>query len=311
MHIQQCHGSKSLDQRWFRLRRASAASAGIHAAALTKVEHDTHINQVGKTNSNLTMRWMLPAAVLLGMMLPVRAQTPATDCNVSVDQVRLANPLARFAHKLMTGEPITIVAIGSSSTAGAGASSAAASYPNRLAVELKQHFPNHSFTVINRGVGGEEVGDMVKRFDSAVVSAKPDLVLWQFGTNSVIHDHKIGDHDTSIHDGLKKIRSIGADIVMIDPQFSPKVIVKADVASTIELIAMTAKEEDVDLFPRFNVMKHWSEVDHIAFETFVSPDGLHMNDWGYACMAKGLGVALAEAAQRPVVSAKAVSHLLH
>ena len=311
MHIQQCHGSKSLDQRWFRLRRASAASPGIRAAALTKAEHDTHLNEVGKTSSDLTMRWVLPAAVLLGMMLPVRAQTPASGCSVSLDQVRLANPLARFAHKLVSGEPITIIAIGSSSTAGAGASSAAASYPNRLAVELKQHFPNHLFTVINRGVGGEEVGDMVRRFDSAVVSAKPDLVLWQFGTNSVIYDHKIGDHDTSIHDGLKKIRSIGADVVMIDPQFSPKVIVKADIASTIELIAMTAKEEDVDLFPRFNVMKHWSEVDHIPFETFVSPDGLHMNDWGYACMAKGLGVALAEAAQRPVVSAKAVSHLLH
>ena len=35
-------------------------------------------------------------------------------------------------------------------------------------------------------------------------------------------------------------------------------------------------------------------------------DGLHMNDWGYACMAKGLGMAIAEAAQRPVVSAKVV-----
>ena len=33
----------------------------------------------------------------------------------------------------------------------------------------------------------------------------------------------------------------------------------------IELIATTAKAEDVDLFPRFNVMKHWSEVDHMAF----------------------------------------------
>ncbi|MGC2714725.1 MAG: hypothetical protein WA366_15200, partial [Pseudolabrys sp.] len=91
---------------------------------------------MGKTNSNLTMRWVLLAAVLFGMMLPVRAQAPASGCNISVDQVRLANPLARFAHKLMSGEPITIVAIGSSSTAGAGASSAAASYPNRLAVEL-------------------------------------------------------------------------------------------------------------------------------------------------------------------------------
>ena len=96
-------------------------------------------------------------AMLLGVMLPARVQAVALGCNISLDQVRLANPLARFAHKLVSEEPITIVAVGSSSTAGAGASSAAASYPNQLAVELKQHFPNHSIAVINRGVGGEEV----------------------------------------------------------------------------------------------------------------------------------------------------------
>ena len=104
--------------------------------------------------------------MLVGLALPARAQAPKSGCNVSLDQVRLANPLPRFAHKLASEELITIVAIGSSSTAGAGASSAAASYPNRLAVELKKHFPNNSITVINRGVGGEEVGDMLKRFDS-------------------------------------------------------------------------------------------------------------------------------------------------
>jgi lysophospholipase L1-like esterase len=259
---------------------------------------------VGKTNSNLG-KWLLLVAVLLGVMLPARAQAVAPGCNISLDQVRLANPLARFAHKLVSEEPITIVAVGSSSTAGAGASSAAASYPNQLAVELKQHFPNHSIAVINRGVGGEEVGDMLKRFDTGVLAEHPDLVLWQLGTNSVIRDDKLSD--TSIHDGLNKIRAVGADVVLIDPQFAPKVIVKAGVASMVELIATTAKREDVDLFPRFNVMKHWSEVDHMTFETFVSPDGLHMNDWGYACMAKGLGMAIAEAAQRPVVSAKAIS----
>jgi acyl-CoA thioesterase I len=256
------------------------------------------------------MWWLLLSAVFVGLVLPARAQAPVSGCNVSLDQVRLTNPLARFAHKLVTEERITIVAIGSSSTAGAGASSAAASYPNRLAVELKQHFPNHSITVINRGVGGEEVGDMLKRFDTSVLAEHPDLVLWQLGTNSVIRDDKLSVHDTSIRDGLKKILGIGADAVLIDPQFAPKVIVKAGVASMVELIAATAKREDVDLFPRFNVMKHWSEVEHMAFETFVSPDGLHMNDWGYACMAKGLGIAIAEAAQRPVVSAKAMSQLV-
>jgi len=256
------------------------------------------------------MWWLLLPAVLASLVLPARAQAPVSGCNVSLDQVRLANPLARFAHRLVSEEPITIVAIGSSSTAGAGASSAAANYPNRLAVELKQHFPNHSITVINRGVGGEEVGDMLRRFDTSVLTERPDLVLWQLGTNSVIRDDKLGDHDTSIRNGLKKIRAIGADAVLIDPQFAPKVIVKAGVASMVELIAAAAKREDVDLFPRFNVMKHWSEVDHMAFERFVSPDGLHMNDWGYACMAKGLGVAIAEAAQRPVLSAKAISDLV-
>jgi len=238
--------------------------------------------------------------MLLGVMLPARAQAVASGCNISLDQVRLANPLARFAHKLVSEEPITIVAVGSSSTAGAGASSAAASYPNQLAVELKQHFPNHSIAVINRGVGGENVDDMLKRFDTGVLAEHPDLVLWQLGTNSVIRDDRLSD--TSIHDGLNKIRAVGADVVLIDPQFAPKVIVKAGIA--------TAKREDVDLFPRFNVMKHWSEVDHMTFETFVSPDGLHMNDWGYACIAKGLGRAIAEAVQRSVLSAKAISDLV-
>jgi acyl-CoA thioesterase I len=245
------------------------------------------------------------AALLAGLMLPARAETPTPPCVASLDQVRLTHPLARVAKKLMAQEPIVIVAIGSSSTWGAGASSPAANYPNRLAAELQALFPKQSFSVINRGVGGEEVGDMLKRFDTAVVAAKPDLVLWQLGTNSVIRDHAAADHGASIRAGLDKIRAVGADIVLIDPQFAPKVIAKPEAEHMVELIAATAKGEDVDLFRRYEVMKRWNVVDHLAFETFVSADGLHMNDWSYACMAKGLGVAIAEAAQRPVLSATA------
>ena len=57
-------------------------------------------------------------------------------------------------------------------------------------------------------------------------------------------------------------------------------------------------------------MKRWYDVEHMGFETFVSPDGLHMNDWSYACMAKVLGIAIADAARRPVLSATAVSHVV-
>ena len=175
---------------------------------------------------------------------------------------------------------------------------------------MSEHFPKLSIAVLNRRVGGDEVPDMLQRFYTAVIAAKPDLVLWQLGTNSVIRDHKLVDHGAMIRVGLAKIRAISADVVLIDPQFVPKVIAKPEAETMVSLIATTAKKEDVDLFRRFEVMRHWRNVDHLEFDTFVSPDGLHMNDWSYACMAKGLGNAIAEAAQRPTMSATAASHLI-
>jgi lysophospholipase L1-like esterase len=255
---------------------------------------------------------MLAATLFAGLAfaLPARADTSAPACATPLDLIRLANPLPHLAQKIAAGDAITIVAIGSSSTSGAGASSPAANYPSRLSVELQQHFPKSSFTMHNRGVNGEEIGDMLARFDSAVIAAKPDLVLWQLGTNSVIRNHQLVGHDALIRAGLAKIRAAGADVVLIDPQFAPKVIAKPDAESMVALISATAKQADVDLFRRFELMHHWRDVGHLAFETFVSPDGLHMNDWSYACMAKGLGNAIAEAAQRPVLSATALSHVM-
>ncbi|MGB7941296.1 MAG: GDSL-type esterase/lipase family protein [Pseudolabrys sp.] len=253
---------------------------------------------------------MLAATLFAGLAfaLPARADTSA--CATPLDLIRLANPLPHLAQKIAAGDAITIVAIGSSSTSGAGASSPAANYPSRLSVELQQHFPKSSFTMHNRGVNGEEIGDMLARFDSSVIAAKPDLVLWQLGTNAVIRGHQLGDHGLLIREGLAKIHAIGADVVLIDPQFAPKVIAKPDAESMVALISATAKQADVDLFRRFELMHHWRDVGHLAFEKFVSPDGLHMNDWSYACMAKGLGNAIAEAAQRPVLSATALSHVM-
>jgi len=247
------------------------------------------------------------AAALVGSLaspLAAQAASPAPTCHVPQELIRLDHPLARVARKLALREPLVIVAIGSSSTAGAGASSPAANYPSRLKEELARHFPGHPIVMINRGVNGEEVADMLKRFDEAVIAAKPDLVLWQLGTNSVIRDHPFNDHGDAIRAGLDKIRASGADVVLIDPQYAPKVIAKPGAATMVDLISLTAKREDVDLFHRFAVMEHWASADHLTFDAFVSPDGLHMNDWSYACMAKGLGIAIAEAAQRPVLSAK-------
>ena len=260
-----------------------------------------------KNIANVATNSFVAILLLAALAVPfaARAQAASPPCDNPLDMLRLTHPLTRVGHKLTTGDPITIVAMGSSSTWGAGASSPAANYPNQLAADLKARFPKHTFNVLNAGVGGEEVADMLKRFDSAVIAVKPDLVLWQLGTNSIIRDHKASEHGATIREGLQKIRSVNADVVLIDPQFVPKVIAKPEAERMVEMLSTTAKLQDVDLFRRFDVMKRWSVVDKMPFEQFVSPDGLHMNDWGYACMAKGLGMAIAEAAQRPVLSATA------
>jgi hypothetical protein len=71
----------------------------------------------------------------------------------------------------------------------------------------------------------------------------------------------------------------------------------------VALIATAAKAEHVPLFHRFDLMRHWYEIEHLPFAAFASPDGLHMNDWSYACLAKGLALAIAEAAIRPMATA--------
>jgi lysophospholipase L1-like esterase len=229
----------------------------------------------------------------------------APKCNAIAAQSRFDRPLARTAMRLAGGQPIKIVAIGSSSTYGAGASSRAASYPSQLQIELGKHFPGQEFTVLNRGVNGEEAVDMLARFDTDVIAEHPHLVLWQVGTNSVLRGHPFDARATLLHQGIARLKAIRADVVLVDPQFAPKVIARPTADAMVTLLATIAKEEKVDLFHRFDMMHRWYEGEHLPFEAFVSPDGLHMNDWSYSCLAKSLGVAIAEAATRPMETAAA------
>lgn len=259
----------------------------------------------------------LPAVATAGFLvfasLTAQAQAPgsittsaaarAAACTVGVDQVRFDLPLTRTARLIAGHKPIKIVALGSSSTYGAGASTSAASYPSRLTEELVRHFPGHEITVLNRGVNGDEAADMLARLDKAVIAEKPDLVLWQVGTNSVLRDHAVLPHATLLHEGLARLKATGADVVLIDPQYAPRVIAKPNAESMVSLIATAAKAEHVCLFHRFALMRRWHQAEHLPFETFVSADGLHMNDWSYACLAKALGLAIAEAATRPTATA--------
>jgi acyl-CoA thioesterase I len=235
---------------------------------------------------------------------PAAAETEAPACVIPKGLVRLNLPLRRTARQLEDRKFTLIVAVGSSSTAGAGASSPAAAYPSRLMAELAQRFPTQPFMVLNRGIGGERAVDMLARFDDSVAAEHPDLVLWQVGTNAVLRGYEHARADTVIREGIRRIKATGADVVLIDPQYAPKVTAHPEIEDMIGLISSAAAQEKVDVFHRFTLMRYWREHEGIPFETFLSSDGLHMNDWSYSCFAKALAEAITDAAVPNATSSK-------
>jgi len=236
---------------------------------------------------------------------PKAADPKAADpkCAVQPEFARFDQRLSRVALRLAGGDPIKIVAIGSSSTFGAGSSSPANSYPSRLEAELRRYFPDHPITVVNRGVNGEEAADMLARFPTSVIAEDPHLVIWQVGTNSLLRDRPLDVRSPILQDGIAQLKSRRMDVVLMDPQYVPRVLAKPERDAAVAQIASVAKEQKIGLLHRYDMMRHWHETEHLAFETFVTGDGLHMNDWGYRCLAASLGVAIADAATRPTETA--------
>jgi hypothetical protein len=144
---------------------------------------------------------------------------------------------------------------------------------------------------------------MLARFKADVIAEKPDLVLWQVGTNSLLIGHPIQPHRSLLHKGIERLKRIGSDIVLVDPQYAPRVVARPHHLTMIALLQETARREAVNVFKRFALMRHWHQVQKIAFRDFLSPDELHMNDFSYGCVARALAQAIAEAATRPMTAA--------
>jgi len=265
--------------------------------------------------SSLTKMSAAGAVSCLALALVVLASAPAAvaqDARLCVAPPgvdALEHPPTRLRERISKGLPLKIVAIGSSSTFGSGASSPAASYPSQLEAELKAKLPGLPVTVLNKGIGGEEAAQMVARFEADVLDESPDLVVWQVGSNSVLLNHPTPG--TIIYRGVERLKTSGTEVVLMNPQYAPKIIAKGDAAQqSVDVITATARDEEVGLFDRFATMRYWYENEKLPFEQFLTADGVHMNDWGYACVAKLLASAIADGARPPAATATAAPGLI-
>jgi acyl-CoA thioesterase I len=237
-------------------------------------------------------------ALLLAAALavPTSAAPLPDSCAAPGDLTRLRGRLPRTALRLVRHEPLTIVAIGSSSTAGSGASAPAMTYPSQLADEIRRRLPGQQVTIVNKGVGGETAIEMAARFDRDVFAERPDLVIWQVGTNSVLQDAPVAPYREVVQNGIDRLRDAGIDVVLMDAQYAPAVLAHPLYRDMERALATIGKEDGVPIFRRFALMRHWIATEQLDFETMLSPDGLHLNDLSYRCVGRLLGGAVVDTA---------------
>ncbi len=210
--------------------------------------------------------------------------------------------LSRFAQSLARGQA-RIVAIGSSTTAGEGNIKA---YPGRLLSFLQNEYPNARITMLNKGIGGQEAPVELQRFDTDIIAEKPDLVIWQVGTNAVWQGPdrnppppSFDETTTAIRDGLVKLRDeTQADVILMDLQYVPAVLTpaKKDKAiAMVEVISELARDAGVNVFRRFAFMKGLYQVEQVSFDRMVDPTDdsrLHDSDWATERVAWAVKLAI-------------------
>ena len=69
------------------------------------------------------------------------------------------------------------------------------------------------------------------------------------------------------------------------------------------VIADAAARAGVNLFRRFDLMRHWNKDRNIPIDQMIESDGLHQTDWCTGCVVRALDALIADAVARayPVI----------
>jgi acyl-CoA thioesterase I len=231
---------------------------------------------------------LAPAAAIV---LPTAPPALSPDCNSKrLVGERFRRPLNSMRKAVRSKGSVKVLAIGSSSTAGVGASSASATYVAKLGTSLEGAIKGMDFDVVGRGLSGEEAQGAADRMKQEVAEVKPDLIVWQVGTNDAIRHVSIDKFKNCLKTTLAWLAESKIDVVLIDPQYGEALTKDGYYEKVVAAVAEVARESRVLLVDRFEAMR---ELQHERGDQFyLTSDKLHMNDRGHRCMAEQLARAI-------------------
>lgn len=246
-----------------------------------------------KARRSWLLAGLLAAIVCAGLpLVPDLAVAGHQPCRAPAGLASFGAPTPRLVRSFEANTTIRILALGSSSTEGAGASSSARSYPSQLEQALRERVPNRHIEVINRGKGGQLAADMLARLDSDVIAERPTLVIWQTGVNDAIRNIDQNQFRATLEAGIARLKALAIDVVLLDLQYYPMAAKVPAYRAYLDIIRDTGTTLDVPVFRRYQLMTHLIETRQFKAEELLAPDLFHQNDLSYGCLATAMADAL-------------------
>jgi lysophospholipase L1-like esterase len=201
------------------------------------------------------------AVVLIGALLcmPASLATGHEECAVVAHLVPADYPLPRVASAIANKE-LNIAVVGTASSLLAGPGGKQEAYPSRLEAALSKELPGVKVKVTNYAKPRTTAEELEHEIEHIVSTDKPALLIWQTGTVDAIRGVDPESFRSAIEDGVEAIKAGNSDIILMNPQYSPRTESMIGVVPYAEAMRFVALQHEVPLFDRFAVMHQWVEL---------------------------------------------------
>lgn len=204
------------------------------------------------------------AGFALALLAPPAAAWPRA-CAFPPEMLEEARPLQAASRALELGQ-LRILVLGSASVIQAGTAEAATTWPTRLEAALARRYSEARIDVLVRGTRGASVTDNLQRLKDGLREYTPALVVWQAGTVELSRGMDPHEMTDVMREGLAAIRRAGADLIVMDQQYSRFLRANANVEPYRDRLRLLAASAGAALFPRYDLMRHWVETGTLDLE---------------------------------------------
>jgi ABC-type amino acid transport substrate-binding protein len=245
-----------------------------------------------KSKSGATLGLAMLAGLLATVGAPARAEQSSQSCDVPASLLTTDSPLPKVTEAVKSGGPLNILVVGSrSSTIN---SSEASAYPARLEVALREKLPsvavNVSVDIQPKKIAEEVASSFVKLMEVK----RPTLVVWQTGTVDAMRSINPDDFRAAIDGGVAALQNAGADVILMNLQYSPRTETMISVPPYLDNIRVVAQKHDAPLFDRFAIMHQWNDAGD--FDLFTAFHGVELARRVHDCLGRALATLVVEAA---------------